>query len=105
MRQDRQHGFARRALYPPDSEATQANTDIMRVAGQTPAPATDRRMCELKAQEHDESEDTFETRLAIVKKAKVGGFILEINGDSAVVPCPCGCCAQCVTPRSSGVVS
>jgi hypothetical protein len=59
----------------------------------------DRRMCELKAQEHDESEDTFETRLAIVKKAKVGGFILEINGDRAVVPCPCGCCAPCVTPR------
>src|SRR5712691_10612964 len=105
MRQDRKHRFARRALYPPDSDAAQADTDIMRVAGQTPAPATGRRVCELKVQRHDESEDTFEKRLAIVKQAKVGGFILEINGDSAVVPCPCGCCAQCVTPRLSGLVS
>ena len=38
MRQERKDGFARRALYPPDRDATQANTDIMRVAGQTPTP-------------------------------------------------------------------
>ena len=60
----------------------------MRVAGETPAPATGRRMCELKAQGQDKGEDTLDKRLAIVQQAKVGRFILKINGDGAVVPCP-----------------
>src|SRR5262249_31481584 len=39
------------------------------------------------------------------QQANVGGFILEINSDSAVMPRLCGCCGQCVTPRSSGLGS
>jgi hypothetical protein len=46
----------------------------------------------------------FEERLAIVKQVIVGRFIVEIDGDSAVVPRLCGGCGQCVTPRSSGLV-
>jgi len=77
----------------------------MRVAGQAPAPATGRRVCELKAKGQEKGEDELNKSLALVKQAKGGGFILEINGDSAVVPRLCGCCAQCVTPRGSDLVS
>src|SRR6266853_893771 len=98
MRQDRKHGSARRALYPPDGEPTQADTERMRVAGQTPAPATGRRVGELKAQGQDKSEDELDKCFAIVKQAKIGGSTVEINGDSAGVSRRCGCCAQSVTP-------
>jgi hypothetical protein len=30
---------------------------------------------------------------------------VEIDGDGAVVPSLCGCFGQCVTPKSSGLVS
>ena len=77
----------------------------MRVAGQTSAPATGRRVGELKAQGQDKGEDELDKCFAIVKQAKIGGFIAEINGDSAVVSRRCGCFGQCVTPKSSGLVS
>src|SRR5262249_9047638 len=48
MREDREYGFAPCALDPPDGETTQPDTDIMRVADKTPAPATARRVGELK---------------------------------------------------------
>jgi hypothetical protein len=35
----------------------------------------------------------------------VSRFIVEIDSDGAVVPCLCDGCGQCVTPRSSGLVS
>jgi hypothetical protein len=59
---------------------------------------------ELKAKGQGKGEDALDKRLAIVKQAKVRGFILEINGDGAVVPRLCGCCAQSVTPSSSRLV-
>jgi hypothetical protein len=62
-------------------------------------------MGELKAKGHDKGEDELNKRLAIVKQAKVRGFILEINGDGAFMPRLCGCCAQSVTPRSSRLVN
>jgi hypothetical protein len=73
----------------------------MRVADETATPATGRRVCELKAKGREKGQDELDKLdkcLAIVKQAKVRGFILEINDDSAVVPCLCGCCARCVTP-------
>ena len=99
MRHDRKHGFAHGPLDAPDGETTRPNTDVMRVAGETPTPATGRRACELKAKGQEKGQDELDKCLAIVKPAQVRGFILEINGDSAVVPCLCGCCAQGVTPR------
>ena len=73
----------------------------MRVASEPPAPATARRVRELKAQGQDEGEDELAKCLAIVNQAKVGRFILKINGDGAVVPRQCGCYAQSITPRAS----
>jgi hypothetical protein len=105
MRENREHGFAPCTLDAPDGETTQPDTDVMRVAGETPAPATGRHMCELKAKGQEQGEDELDKRLAIVTQAEVGRFILEINGDGAVVPHPCGCCAQSITPRSSQLIS
>jgi len=56
----------------------------MRVAGETPATATARLVCELKAEGEDERKHEFDKRLAIAKQLKVGRFILKINGDSPV---------------------
>jgi hypothetical protein len=44
VRQDREHGFTRRALDTPDGKTTQPDPDIMRVARQAPSAATGRRV-------------------------------------------------------------
>ena len=49
MRQDREHGFARRALDTPDGDSPHTDARVMRVAGQASAAATGRLMLELKA--------------------------------------------------------
>jgi hypothetical protein len=77
----------------------------MRVASQAPAAATGRLMLELKAKSEEKGEDELDKRLAVVKELNVGRFIVEIDGDGAVVPRLCGGCGPCVTPRSSGLVS
>jgi hypothetical protein len=105
MRQDREHGFARGTLETPDADPAETDTDIMGVAGQTPTPATGRLVCELESQSEQEGQDTLDKRLPIAKQAHVGRFIVEIDGDGTVLPRPCGCCGQCVTSRSSGLVS
>jgi hypothetical protein len=65
----------------------------VRVARQAPASLTGRLVGELKAEGQEKGEDAFDKRLAIAKQLKVGGFILEINSDSAVFSCRFGCCA------------
>ena len=72
----------------------------MGVACQTPASLAGALVCELKADGQDKSEHPFEERLAIANQVSVGRFIVEINGDGAVVSRRCGCFGQCVTPRS-----
>jgi hypothetical protein len=91
MRQDREHRTTRGALDPPDGDATQADTDIMRVARETSTPTTGSFVFQLKAEGHDEGEDTFEERLAIVKQLHVGRFVLKIDGDGPVVASLAGC--------------
>jgi hypothetical protein len=49
VRQDREHGFARRTLDTPDGDATQTDTDVMRVAREASATATGRLMGQLQA--------------------------------------------------------
>ena len=83
----------------------QTDTEIMRVARHTPAAATGGLVLQLKAEREDERHHPFDQGLAVAKQLNVGRFIMEIDGDRAVVPRLCGGCAQCVTPRSSGVVS
>jgi hypothetical protein len=77
VRQDGEHRFARGALYPPDDDPAQPDARIMRVARPAPPAATGRLVYELKAQGQDKGEDELDKRLAIVKQAKVGGFIKE----------------------------
>ena len=101
MREDREHDLAPCTLDEPDGETTQPDTDVMRVAGETPTPTAGRCMCELKAKGQEKGEDELDKRLAIVQQAEVGHFSLEIYGNDAVLPRPCGCCAQSITPRSS----
>src|SRR6266852_3318090 len=84
MREDREHRFAPCTLDAPDGETTQPDTDVMRVACQTPAPAAGRLVFELKAKGQEKGEDTFEKRFAIAKQLKVGRFMLKIDGDGPV---------------------
>ena len=99
MRQDREHRFARGALDTPDGDSTQADTHVMRVARQAPAPATGRLVCELKAKRQHEGEDTLEKCLPIAKQLKVRGFMLKIDGDGTVYACLFGCCAHVSHPQ------
>ena len=60
--------FTRRALDPPDSDPTHTETDIMRVACETPAPVTGGLVCELKAQGEEESAHEFHKGLAVAQQ-------------------------------------
>ena len=90
VRQPGEHGFTRRALDPPDGEPTHTAADIMRVTGETPAPATGRRVGEPKAQGQDKSEDELDKRLGVTEELKVGRLVLEIDGDGPVLACRLG---------------
>jgi hypothetical protein len=56
----------------------------VRVTGQASTAVTRGLVCELKAQGHHEGDDQFHKGLAVTKKVKVRGFILEIDGDGPV---------------------
>jgi hypothetical protein len=56
----------------------------MGVAGQAPAATTGGFVFQLKAEGHDEGEDTFEERLPIAKQLEIRRFAPEIDGDAAV---------------------
>jgi hypothetical protein len=56
----------------------------MGVAGQAPTAVTGRFVGELKANREDEGENKLDKCLAIIKKLKVSGFIVEIDADGAV---------------------
>ena len=58
------------------------------MARQASATSTHRLVFELKAEGQDEGDHAFDKRFAIAKQLKVGRFVLKINGDGAVVPCP-----------------
>ena len=66
----------------------------MGVAGQAPAAATGRLVCELKAKGQEKGEDAFDKRLAVAKELNVGHFIVEIDGDGAVFSRRFGRCAH-----------
>jgi hypothetical protein len=85
MWQDGEHGFACRALDAPDGDSPYTDAHIMRVAGQTPAAPTGRLMLELKAQGEEKGEDELDKRPTVVKELNVSRFIVEIDGDGAVV--------------------
>jgi hypothetical protein len=70
----------------------------MRVACETPAPATGGFVCELKAEGEEESEHEFNKDLAIAKQLKVGRFVSKIDSDGPVFAGPFGYCAH-VSPQ------
>ena len=88
MREDREDGSTRGALEAPDGEPTQPDTDVMRVAGQAPTATTGRLVGKLKAQSEEKGQHTFDKGLAISQELNVGRFVVKINSDGAVVPCP-----------------
>jgi hypothetical protein len=93
-------GFARLrpTLETPDHDPTEADSDVMGVAGQAPAAVTGCLMPELKAQGEDEREHPFDKGLTVVKQLNRGRFIVEIHSDGTVVPRSCGSCAHVSLP-------
>jgi hypothetical protein len=67
MREDCEHGATCRALESPDGDSTQTDTHIMRMAREASTTATGGFVFQLKAEGHEEGEDTFEERLPIAK--------------------------------------
>jgi hypothetical protein len=57
----------------------------MRMASQTTAAVTGRFVCKLKTQREDESQDKLDECFAIAEQRKVGSFIVEIDGNGAVL--------------------
>ena len=85
MGQDGEHRFARRALNAPDGETAQADPRIMGVASQTAAVGAGRFVQKLKPKREEKGEDELDKRLAIIEQLKVGGLIVKIHGDGAVL--------------------
>src|SRR5688572_3893745 len=73
MGQHGKDGLASGALNAPDSETTEPNTGIMRVADQTAAAVTGRFVGELKADGEDVGEDKLDKRFTIAQQREVGG--------------------------------
>ena len=79
------NGFTRRTLDPPDGDATQADTGIMRVARQASTAVAGRLVCQLKAKGEEKGEDAFDKGLAVAKELKIGGFVLKVDGNGPVL--------------------
>jgi len=77
----------------------------MGVACQAPTSLIGRLVFQLKAKGQEKGDHPFDQRLAIVKPLNGGRFIVEIDGDGAVVSRLCGYCGPWVTPRASGLGS
>jgi hypothetical protein len=90
----RKDGFAPRTLDTPNGHATQTNPHIMGVACETAAAHTGRLVLELKADGKDKGENELNEGFAIAQQLQVGGFIVKIDGDSAVLSGPFGCAAH-----------
>jgi hypothetical protein len=83
-----QHGknrLASGALNAPDGETAEANARIMGVSGQRATSVTGRFVFELEADGEDEGEDALDERLGVAKELRVGGFIVEIDGEGSVL--------------------
>jgi hypothetical protein len=70
----------------------------MRVACETPAPATGRLVGELKAEGEEESAHEFHKGLAVIQQLQVSRVVSKIDSDGAVVAGPFGGCAHVSPP-------
>ena len=57
----------------------------MGVACETPAAATGRLVRELKAKSEEKREHALDKRLGVAHEGTLGGLIVEVDGDRAVV--------------------
>jgi hypothetical protein len=85
MRQDCKDGLTRRTLNAPDGETAEANAGIMGVTSQRATAVTGRFVVELQAQREDEGQDKLNECFAICEQVEVGGFIVEVDGEGAVL--------------------
>ena len=99
MGKKRQHGSIPGALDTPDEDPIEPYSDLVRVSGKGPSPATGRLVLELEAKSQQEGNHTFEKRLAVFNQAKVGRFVSKIHGDGTVFPCPFGSIPHVSPPR------
>src|SRR5712671_7880010 len=76
--------LARGTLHAPDGEAAEANPRIMGVAGET-AAVTQGFVIELEAKSQEKGQNEVNERFAIAQQLKVGGFIVKIDGEGAVL--------------------
>jgi len=77
----------------------------MGVACWVPVSLTGRLVFQLKAKGQEKGDHQCDKRLAIVKPLNVGHFVVEIDGDGAVVSRLCSCCAPGGILRVSGLGS
>ena len=69
------------------------------MARQLPVSLTGRLVFQLQAKSQEKDDYQFDKHLAIVKPLNVGRFIVEIDGDGAVVSRLCSCYDPWVTPE------
>jgi len=68
------------------------------MTGQTATTRTGRLVGQLEAEREEESEDKLDKRFAIADQLEVGGWVLEIDGDGAVLACRFGGVAHGSSP-------
>src|SRR5713101_572917 len=98
VRQDGEHGLACGALDTPDSETTEPETGIVRVAGQAPALAAAGLVEELKAEREEKREHELDKCLGVTEELQVRRLVLKIDGDGPVVACRLGCLSHLSPP-------
>ena len=96
--EDGEHRATPGALDPPDSDSTEPDTEVVRMAGQAPTSLTRRLVFELKAQGQDKSHHQFHKGLAVAKQLHVGRFVSKIDSDGAVFAGLFGRCAHVSPP-------
>jgi hypothetical protein len=79
-------------------DPAQMDARIVRVTCRALASLTGDLVWELKADGHDESDDTLNECLTVLEKAAVGRFVTEIDDDGAILPSRFGGCAHVSSP-------
>ena len=60
------------------------------MTGQTATTVAAYLMVELKAEREDKGEDKLDKRFAVADQVEVGRWVLEVNGDCAILACRFG---------------
>src|SRR5215831_2219898 len=96
--EDGKHRATPGARDPPDGDPTEPDTEVVRMARQTPTSLTRRLMGELTAEGEEESAHAFHKGLAVAKQLNVGRVVSKIDSDGAVFAGLFGRCAHVSPP-------